>query len=447
MRSGRALLVLLIVVVVVFPLQRWSTVQHSQDKYGFVLTLEYAGQLMAGLRGILSQQCWISSFGFPLVIVEPFSNNSYLQHSHHIWKRTNPFARLSDLFDLNHFNEQSHLEGNTSIATWEHFIDSAPRKLILVTIEDIQHSGCLFFKSEMCETETNVSNTEFFAGCNASISEETLSYLQKHNFYVVRSVCLNCMEAMAHLTPDAITDHIFGPHNAKDVTLVFNTWKFSVQITKQCREVETCISKKILPMRVINSDRLERDAIWYRESYLHSQKVISIMIRVEWHIITHRNDEKNNATIKCFGEVLQAVNEIQHGLGNVSVSPFLSTDVGVFGSGSFEKTKRLTKTRESTYSAVLNHTRHFVKELYRNTWTLRDWEESFLTIPGLLINTGYISSLQRTIASKGDCLILMGGGYFQYMALQSYLSLHPTPSEQCVKHVCVAPIFQRLFRT
>ena len=144
---------------------------------------------------------------------------------------------------------------------------------------------------------------------------------------------------------------------------------------------------------------------------------------------------------------MQAVDEIQHDLRNVTVSPFLSIDVGAFGSGSFEKTIELTEVRESSYIEVLNHTRLFVKELYRNTWTFRDWEESFLTIPGLLINTGYISSLQRTIASKGDCLILMGGGHFQYMALQSYLSLHPTPSEQCVKYVCVAPAFQRLFRT
>ena len=62
-------------------------------------------------------------------------------------------------------------------------------------------------------------------------------------------------------------------------------------------------------MRVINSKRLERDAKWYQESYLHvhSKKVISIMIRVEWHFITHRNDQNNNV-IECFGEVLKAKN-------------------------------------------------------------------------------------------------------------------------------------------
>ena len=451
MRGGKVLLVLLIVGVVVLLFHCWSAVQHSQqhgqDRYGFVLTLEYTGQLIAGLRALLSQQCWISSFGLPLLIVEPFSNNSLLRHSHHMWMHNNPPVRFSDLFDLNHFNEQSRVTGDTAIATWEHFIHTAPRKVILITIENIHHSGCLLFKREMCETETRESNANLFTGCNTLDSEQALSYLRKHNFHVVRNVCLNCMEAMTHLTPDAVTDHIFGPHNAKDVTLIINRWRFSMKITKHCEEVETCTSEKTtLPMRVINSNRLERDAKWYQESYLHSHKIISIMIRVEWHFITHRNDQNDNV-IECFNEVLKAVHEIEHDIANSNISPFLSMDVGAFGSGTFDFTIQHTNTRKSAYNEVLNHTRHFVKELYRNAWTFDDWEESFMTIPGLLMDKGYISTLQRTIASNGDCLILMGGGHFQHMALQSYLHLHPTPNEQCVKYVCVAPAFKSLFRT
>lgn len=452
---GRTLLVFLIVTTVMVLRWRATDVTHKVEQvhmYGFVLTLEYTGQLVAGLRALLSQQCWISSFGLPLVIVEPFSNNSLLQHSHHMWREyshSSPIVRFRDLFDLDHFNEQSRITGNTIMATWEKFVHVAPRKIVFVTIEDIHHPGCLLFKGEMCETEKQKEPyRNSFEGCHISDNVvQMLSYLKKQNFYVVRNVCINCMETMINLTPDVVTDHIFGPHNAQDVTLIFNKWRFSMKLTKDCREMETCNNEKVvLPQRFVKSKRLERDANWYRDSYFHSQIVFSIMIRVEWHFITHRKDQNNNA-IECLSEVLNTVNELQNDYGNPHIPFFLSMDVGTYGSGSFQHTIQHTNTSISMYTDVLNHTRLFVKELYRNTWTFNDWEESFLTIPGLLTDKGYIATLQRTIASRGDCLILMGGGHFQHMALQTYLSLHPTPKEQCVKYVCVAPAFQRLFQT
>lgn len=444
---GRTLLILLVLAALVI-LLKWRT--NQARGYGYVLTLEYTGQLVAGLRALLSQQCWISSFGLPLLIVEPFANNSLFRHSHHMWKdysRSNSTTvRFRDLFDMDHFNEQSKVMGDTGIVEWEEFIDVAPRKVILLTINDIHHSGCLQFDADMCNSAEPTANEKVFQGCYLSEnSKAMLEYLKRHNFYVVRRVCLNCMEDMTNLTPDVVTNYIFGSYEASDVTLIVEKWRFSMRINKNCREMETCGNREgVLSQRFIRSRRLERDANWYLDSYFPSQMIITIMIRIEWHFITNRK-EKNNDAINCLTEVLTEVKKLQKTFGNIP--SFLSMDVGSYGSGTFHQTIKRTNTSIFTYDDVLNHTRVFVKELYRDAWTFSDWEESFLTVPGLLMDRGYIATLQRTIAAKGDCLILMGGGHFQHMALQAYLSTHPSSNEQCVKYVCVAPPFQRLFKT
>lgn len=446
-QNGSTVLVVMILLSLALIL-RWTT-EVPHPGYGFVLTLEYTGQMVAGLRALLSQQCWISSFSLPLVIVEPFANGSLLRNSHQLWSEHNdrPIAQFRDLFDLEHFNEQSRMAGNPELVSWEHFYNSAPRNLIVVTITDIHHESCLQFSEQMCAMSME-KELNFFAPC--SIPDETqptLQNLQRNNFVIVRNVCMNCLEEFSGLTPDAINEHIFGSHKPQDVTVIFNRWRFSMKVTKDCKDVETCSNENtVLPQIFIDSEKLQNDANWYIETYLPSQLLISIMIRVEWHFITNRKDEdRGNNAIECLQQVLDTVSGIKKMLGDSKIPSFLSMDVGTFGSGTFKNTIRKTGTSESMYTDVINHAKTFVQQLYHSSWKFEDWERSFLAIPGLLHDKGYIAALQRTIASRGDCLILMGGGHFQHMALQTYLRRHPEKSEQCIKYVCVAPPFKRLF--
>ena len=112
-------------------------------------------------------------------------------------------------------------------------------------------------------------------------------------------------------------------------------------------------------------------------------------------------------------------------------SPFLAIDVGTFRSRSFNP-------NTLNYRTSLNASRVFVEKLFSDRkWTFDDWEKSFMTIPGVMNMQSYIASLQKTIASKANCLFLMGGGSFQKLALQYYLELHPRPDERCIKYICV----------
>ena len=446
---GRTLLVVIgVAVVLVWWRSKTSELELQGLGKGFVITLAYTGQVAAGLRALRSQQCWISSFKLPLVIVEPFLRNSTLHNSYQLWSQHSENGEnipFRDVFDLNDFNKNSQSSGNPVLVSWDNFYIFAPRMVVLLTIGNVHHSRCLQFTKEMCSWDVEEGNQ--FSPCNiAGEIQQVVFSLQRQNFVVVRNVCLNCLEGFPKVPPSAITNYIFGPYDAHDVTLIINKWRFSFKLTSDCKG--TCIhDKAVMPENYIESLRVKKDTQFYLEKFLPSEKFVSVMIRMEWYFIAHRKEKDNNDfAVKCLAEVLEEVAQFQSHLGNsVDTHPFLTMDIGAYGSTTFEGTLKHTNISISAYNEVVNHTKNFVTELYRGSWTFSDWEKSFLTIPGVLGEKGYIAAVQRSIASKGACLILMGGGHFQHMVLQAYLKLRPDKTEQCVKFVCMAPSFQRLF--
>ena len=116
---------------------------------------------------------------------------------------------------------------------------------------------------------------------------------------------------------------------------------------------------------------------------------------------------------------------------------FLTLDVGKYGSKSVEWVLGLSKYNlKNKSSDVITSVKKIVPALYGQKWTFKEWEESFIKATDGIENPGYIASLQRTIASRADCLILMGGGDYHRLALHGYLELHPDTSQQCLRFVC-----------
>ena len=46
------------------------------------MTLQYSGQQAAALRAVVSQLCWVGSFGLPMYVVESFTQNNQLTWLH-----------------------------------------------------------------------------------------------------------------------------------------------------------------------------------------------------------------------------------------------------------------------------------------------------------------------------------------------------------------------------
>ena len=127
----------------------------------------------------------------------------------------------------------------------------------------------------------------------------------------------------------------------------------------------------------------------------------------------------------CFNKVLNISDTLQ---GHTQLYPFVTMDIGQYGSQTIPTTNpENKKLSEKTFQA-----------LYHDKWLVEEWEESFVTATGGVKDAAYLAALQRTLASRADCLILMGGGNFQSLALASYLNYHNNSSKKpCIHLVCM----------
>lgn len=432
------------------PYSEWRT-KANRERTGYVITMRYTGQQIAGIRALVSQQCWIASFGLPMQIVEPFSNESCLVHSREQWEAVDQgqsTLRFNDYFSKYHFNVHSNRSRNPQLVSWEEFLHSAPRNIIVVTINDIHHKGCLAYTENMCSPMVKYNKTlveTFTSGCGqVSIVMSALEFLKKRNFKVLRNVCLNCHDGMAsdrYLYPKHITDHIFGEFKPSEVTVLFNQWRFSMHITPNCQEPSVCMGKgtTLLQNRLCPSPKLFRDAKNYKISTLKSDRiVIAVMVRIEWYLIMHSKSTALEETISnCLNSIVTFFNNLRQ--RNSDTQPFLTLDIGKYGSSTLQST--LSRFTNSTQMSILSMVKSFVAQVYDNHMTFDEWQNTFTEVSQ---DRGYVASLQRTIAGRASCLILMGGGHFQELAFQDYLENHPLPSEQCIQHVCMPDNFERL---
>ena len=409
--------------------------------HGYILTLQYTGQQIAGVRGILSQQCWVSSFKLPLKIVEPFIVDSNLIHSKSLWtkSRYQDTRVFSDFYDMPYYNQQSRKDGQPQIVNWNSFLANAPRKIILLNIENIFQKECLIFKSKTaCQNTRHLTtHSHFTSGCETSSNvDEALEYLTNHGFEVVREVCLNCKSGSPPFEPEDIVKYIFGKWKTNEVVLVINRWKFSIQMAPGCTQVGSCESHKPQLKRLQPSSGLLGDA----REYIHTAKqgekmttVVGVMVRIEWFLIMYKN--KTLATIEnCLSEVINQLRELAK--PDKPVSPVVALDIGKFGSGSFNGTLSRQDISTEYFEQIVSKIKHFVEEAHKpNRLRFEDWEQTYLDVVGSE-DRGYVATLQSTVASEADCLIQMGGGHYQQLALTQYLHNHPNKNTQCIYSIC-----------
>ena len=108
--------------------------------------------------------------------------------------------------------------------------------------------------------------------------------------------------------------------------------------------------------------------------------------------------------------------------------------MGKFGSGVWSD---LETKHGVDVDGLKEKSKELLNSLFDNQLGLYEWEESFTQATNGIENSGYIAALQRTLASRTKCLILVGGGTFQDLALKDYLRIHPKREDWCVKLVCI----------
>ena len=431
-------------------IQETSDLKFLQTSQGYVLTLDFTGQQIAGVRGIVSQQCWLGAFNLPMVIVEPFIIDSHMIHSTKLWGNAAQAQRFSDYFSLEDFNRHTT---NPQVVKWEEFLQHAPRKIITVTIGNVFNKGCLQYTESMCTSRLANHDliNRFVVGCTqTSKMNDALYHLKARGFRHVKSVCLNCQDSEMVFTPDMVTRYIFGSHDPSKVTLLINTWKFTVQLSPQCQPSSSCgnFTSEVLAQRVKPSQKLQTYSDRYISSMHGSQTnipKIAIMIRLEWYLIMQRNHilDTVETCLKKVVETFQNLTETKFHLGT-RAQALLALDIGRYGSDTFDSTLEKHNLSTEYYNSLMEQMKSTVLKLYGGEQTFEEWEDTFQNATGDTEDRGLVAALQITIASKADCLVLMGGGHFQQIALQYYIQQHPNPTDRCIHYLCIPANFKSL---
>ncbi len=406
---------------------------YGSADFGYVVALRYTGQQGTGIQALMSLQCFIGSLNLSMYILEPSMTRTSFGSSFE-WSQIHNSSSLKfgDMFDVTHFNRASRTMGFAEIRSESEFQMNGPTDVILVeSFRSVESPATLVWTSKEkndCYSDQRVPNSYCI--------RRVVSVTGKKDIKVSYRI----------FTEEELFSVVLGPWSPKDITLVFREWHTpwyvssrSLSNPSQCKDIRS-ISTEI---QFHTSSTLLADAQRYEDHFLGSAKnKLAIMFRIERMMIyltilknRKKIDNIETSVTKCLNKVVNVAEERRKKNG-FSI-PLVTLDLGNYGSISWrdrnvEVAHNITKQAKSTLS-----------NLFHNQWTFSEWEDSFsqvVTVPG---NSGYIAALQRTLASRADCLVLVGGGYFQELALNDYKRSHPDKSTWCIYVVC-AINFERL---
>ena len=404
---------------------------RSTNKKGFVISLQYPGQQGAGIRALGSFQCLLGSMTSQLVIAEPYFEGTKLRGV----PLTNDKLKLSSLFDLDYFNTASRGIRYPELVDVNSFILNRPEPVILVRTEHEQSSQVVW-TSRLSGNRTNdkvkcLSNTELSSFSTAEKKMVTymvssMRRLESKRICVVRVINLD--RSATSFNRSDLQDFIFGEWQPEDVTLSFDNWSGPHFIPvpdpahgMNCKKIFVTNGTEV---QFKPSPRLMQDAEKYRKAYLTGNRTLAVMFRLEKITNSVTKKDKSVKTSRrdkfkySIQKIEKCIEEVKHLQGVLEETtewvPLVTMDVGSFGS----------KSLKGDTSKVMSMANYTIAALYHDKWTLSEWESSYARVSGGETNKAYVAALQRTLASMADCLVLVGGGNFQALALQDYMRNH-----------------------
>ena len=362
---------------------------------GFVVALDFSDQLTGGGMNLFCLQCLAYSIDPHLVVMEPFILQSTFgvaldlrnPSSETPWMKN--AVRMSHVYDMDKWLDYSKSKCFAPLASWEAFLDLAPRKVVLV-----QHSW-----------EDHCTLQQF--------KEEYMPFFQLYRFKVVREVCFN-FKSSGQLELWRYKHSIYGELKPTEVTVVYQKWlgvgnqiaKYTVSISDSYCNKDTTGGPLFNQLHVSPSQMLRSQAELYLSRVLGGvtdHMYIAVMLRIEQTFVsTSKRVNRLNLVSRCLSNLVKKWNYMKKTTG-ISKT-FLALDYGTYGSKGFFLHKYMDRKKLEDKLSELLQT--------MGQGNFSTWEAQFREIGGT-DNPGYIASLQQTISGKARCLITAGGGTFQ----------------------------------
>ena len=363
----------------------------SSPTKGYAVAVSFWDQQTFSTGNLLSLQCWATHVG--MLVPEPFMIESRfkapLEAKYQNTKED--MFRLSDLYNLSYWNAMSKKWGFAPLATWEQFLNDAPRHVILVDLKPFTRKECSL----------------------SSLEENYLLFFKQKGFDIVRRVCFE-PKPRIRLSVEEFTHQVFQSYLPSSVIVVFQEW--SLHTTNSIITFDTihCPYGWGGFAVIEPSNGIKQNMNKYISRHLDGGNYITVLVRLEWLIMNHITQLKERVRT-CLQKTMNYTRSIQFQTGVQSV--FLGTDVGKYGSRSLQELHYID------HKFIHDQVESFIKSLYGNSSSLGVWEETFERITNNS-NAGYIGFLQKVISARGKCILLVGNGTFHKHALALYKALH-----------------------
>ena len=403
-----------------------STVKFSQSmvntrkSQGYIIPLKLYEQQTAGARNLWGLQLWANKVG--MKVVEPFISDNFMSFAPITKNDSNPI-RFSDLYDKYYWNKQCISRGCAELVPWEEFLTMASKRIIFVQVCGVK-SVVTCQTKVIAKTETSVS---------LSINEQEISkkikYFRDHGFKFIRWVSVRFNDS-TRMTLQDFSQHIFGQYNSSTVTVMFKNWIGLRKARVNLQDIKYVTSRDSVTIGLLPSKKLVEESQRYLQHVRRSDgKYIGIMVRIER---AYKEIHKYSLTIDEVGVMrecaknLSSILDLQH---YKNWDRTLAIDLGDFGSYGYRRSKKIDKREEVLYD-------DYFKAVYGDSWTIEEFENSFVKYLGTN-NPAYIAQIQRTIAARSNCIVLVGGhSTFQEAAIAFYQNFHPDVEKQCIIKHC-----------
>ncbi len=400
----------------------------TSESQGYIVALRHYEQQTQGLRNFLQLQCLANSYG--MRTVEPFMDRSSPSVPlEKMLKAETKFKVLGDLVDIDLWNiEVRSTFGYQPMSTWDEFLKFAPRNVVL---------GCMQHQNPP-NLHVPQPGSDYKIGCRDecfSRHKVGLRYLEQYGFVVVRQACANFYNFAGAVTTDSLLENLLGRHKREQVTIILNEFRgffglYRLQVLSNCGMIHNRITVPVLP-----SAKTMKDSQKYITQHFQDKPYIAILIRVE-RLVLHLHWNVTD----CAAQIISVLDRL-HSKQSLPRKYFLAMDVGMYGS------------LGSVQHHLLLHGKNLFKSIYKDTWSFNEWEKSFdnftkspvsredAGVSERVVNeAGYIANLQRTVAAKSACLVMVAGGGFQSQARDYYKTFHPNQKDQCIQLACMADV-------
>lgn len=379
----------------------------------YAMAWRYSGQQAAGIQGLASLQCWAGQSGLPMQVVEPIMKHSELIST--LKPNATGAMRLADYFDLRYLNTMSRRAGYAPVMEQSEFLKKAPKFVIFIRSEVHDRQEEVAWSGKGTAAECYTEDRERLMG-------RALDELRSLGYCIVRVA----VTAAGKLTHNKLLA-ILGEWRNRNVILIVSLWKGPMSLMPKCKGIGSGSSLS----HFYPSQRLLQDAQRYNHRHIHNSSYTAVMIRLEHATMLSEKNPQEHSVRGCLQELVQTVEKVNGRTGGRL--PMVAADIGKYGTNTW---KWAVKDQDGLNTGI-NDTWKAMDTLLGRQMSLEEWEGTFVEAAGGVTNEGYIAALQRAIASRADCLVLMGGGSFQQTALQEYLHIHRDYRKWCIELVCL----------